>query len=176
MNFENIKVKIDKPYPHITNANDNPQVVGILKNLANTRSGELRAVLQYVYQSVVADSVEEEIASIFEEIGINEMMHLDMLMHAITEFGGTPEYNDSQRNAFNSGFVNYTTKLSEMLDNNIQGESLAIENYKQAIMRVENQSLKDLFARIIEDEEQHIRVFKKIRDSVRFLSIWFYVS
>lgn len=171
MNFENIKVKIDKPYPQITNANDSPQTVAIIKNLANTRSGELRAVLQYVYQSVVADSVEEEIASIFEEIGINEMMHLDMLMHAITEFGGIPEYNDSQRNFFNANMVNYTTKLSEMLDNNIQGESLAIENYKQAINRVENQSLKDLFARIIEDEEQHIKVFKKIRDSVRFLSI-----
>jgi len=171
MNFENIQVKINKPYPQISKAKDDLQTVGVLKNLANTRAGELRAVLQYVYQSVVADSVEEEIASIFEEIGINEMMHLDMLMHAITEFGGIPEYNDSQRNAFNSNFVNYTTNLNEMLDNNIQGESLAIENYKQAIMRVENQSLKDLFARIIEDEEQHIKAFKKIRDSVRFLSV-----
>lgn len=171
MNFENIQVKINKPYPQIENANDSQQTVAILKNLANTRSGELRAVLQYVYQSVVADSVEEEIASIFEEIGIVEMMHLDMLMHAMTEFGGIPEYNDSQRNPFNSTFVNYATKLSEMLDNNIQGESLAIENYKQAIARVDNESLKQLFARIIEDEEQHIKVFKKIRDSVRFLSV-----
>lgn len=171
MNFENIQVKINKPYPEISNSKDDLQTVAILKNLANTRAGELRAVLQYVYQSVVADSVEEEIASIFEEIGIVEMMHLDMLMHAITEFGGSPEYNDSQRNAFNSNFLNYTTSLKEMLDNNIQGESVAIENYKQAIMRVDNQSLKDLFARIIEDEEQHIKVFKKIRDSVRFLSV-----
>ena len=123
------------------------------------------------YVKISSISSREEIASIFEEIGIVEMMHLDMLMHAITEFGGSPEYNDSQRNSFNSNFVNYTTKLSEMLENNIQGESLAIENYKQAIMRVDNESLKQLFARIIEDEEQHIKVFKKIRDSVRFLSI-----
>ena len=50
MNFENITVKIDKPYPQITNAKDDPQTVSILKNLANTRSGELRAVLQYIYQ------------------------------------------------------------------------------------------------------------------------------
>lgn len=171
MNFKDIKVKIDKPYPTITDATDNVQTVAILKNLANSRMGELRAVLQYVFQSVVADSVEEEIASIFEEIGIVEMLHLDMLMHAITDFGGIPEYNDSQRNAFNTNLVNYSLKLNEMLDNNIQAESMAVENYRQAIERVENQSLKDLFARIIEDEEQHIKVFKKIRDSVRFLSI-----
>lgn len=171
MNFENITVKIDKPYPEITNATDSVQTVAILKNLANSKGGELRAVVQYVYQSVIADRVEQEIASIFEEIGIVEMMHLDMLMHAITQFGGTPEYVDSQRNFFNTSIVNYTTKLSEMLDNNIQAENFAIDNYTQAIAMVDNQSLKDLFARIIEDENQHVKAFKQIRDSVNFLSL-----
>lgn len=171
MNFENIKVRIDKPYPEIKDVVEDLHTVSILKNLANNRVGELRAVLQYVFQSVEADKVEQDIASIFEEIGINEMMHLDMLMHAITEFGGTAEYVDAQRNFFNTNMLNYTVKLSEMLDNNIQGESLAIENYKQAINQVQNQSLKNLFARIIEDEEQHIKVFKKIKDIVRFLSV-----
>lgn len=171
MNFDDIKVRIDKPYPEITNATDDIQTVAILKNLANTRSGELRAVLQYVYQSVISDKIDEDIATIFEEIGIVEMMHLDMLMHAITSFGGTPDYVDSQRNFFNSGMVNYATKLKEMLDNNIQGETLAIENYRQAIQKVNNKSLKDLFARIIEDEQRHVEIFKTIRDNVKFLSI-----
>lgn len=171
MNFDDIKVRIDKPYPEITNATDDIQTVALLKNLANTRSGELRAVLQYIYQSVISDKTDEDIATIFEEIGIVEMIHLDMLMHAITSFGGTPDYVDSQRNFFNSGMVNYATKLKEMLDNNIQGETLAIENYRQAIQKVNNKSLKDLFARIIEDEQRHVEIFKTIRDNVKFLSI-----
>ena len=171
MNFEDIEVRINKPYPEITNAKEDFSTVAILKNLANTRAGELRAVLQYVYQSVVADKTDETIAGIFEEIGIVEMMHLDMLMHAITSFGGTPIYEDAQRNSFNTNLVNYTVKLSDMLDNNIQGESLAIENYKQAITRVDNKSLKELFARIIEDEKRHIEIFKRIKENVRFLSI-----
>jgi len=171
MNFENIKVRIDKSYPEIKDVKEDSHTVAILKNLANSRAGELRAVLQYIFQSVEADKVEEEIASIFEEIGIVEMMHLDMLMHAITDFGGTAEYADTQRNFFNTNMVNYTRKLSEILDSNIQGESLAIENYKQAINQVQNQSLKNLFTRIIEDEEQHIKVFKQIKNMVKFLSI-----
>lgn len=171
MNFEDIQVRIDKPYPEITNAKDDFQTVAILKNLANTRNGELRAVLQYVFQSVVADKTDEEIASIFEEIGIVEMMHLDMLMHAITDFGGTPDYVDSQGKYFSTNVVNNTTKLREMLDNNIQGETMAIENYKQAIERVDNESLKQLFMRIIEDEFRHIEIFKRLRDNVKFLSI-----
>ena len=53
-------------------------------------------------------------ASIFEEIGIVEMMHLDMLMHAISDFGGVPRYEDANGNFFNFANLNYTMKLKEM--------------------------------------------------------------
>ena len=171
MNFNDIDIKINKPYPEIVDAKENRETVAILKNLASSRAGEMTAVLQYIYQSVIADKTTEEIASIFEEIGVVEMMHLDMLMHAITMFGGIPKYEDAQGNYFNTATLNYNMKLKDMLDNNIRGEMMAIENYKDAIRRVDNESLKRLFARIIEDEQRHIEVFKLIRDSVCFLSI-----
>ena len=53
MNFDDIKVRIDKPYPEIVNATDDYETVGILKNLANSRAGEFRASSQYIYQSVL---------------------------------------------------------------------------------------------------------------------------
>ncbi len=170
MNLKDIKVKIDKPYPEIVGACDDTMTVSILKNLIS-RPGELGAVLQYIYQSVVADKTMEEIGGIIEEIGIVEMIHLDLLMHAVTDFGGVPKYEDGQGNYFNTNCINYTTKLKEMLDNNIRAENMAINSYREAIKRVKNESLKNLFSRIIEDEEQHIKVFQYIRDSVRFLSI-----
>ena len=171
MNLDNVQVKINKPYPEIVDAVDDKQVVAILKNLAMGRPGEIAAANQYVYQSVIADKTNEDIAGIFEEIGIVEMMHLDMLMHAITDFGGNPEYRDAQGNFFNTSTINYTNKLNEMLENNIRAETIAIENYQMAIDRVQNQSLKELFMRIIEDEKRHIEVFKLIRDNVEFMSI-----
>ncbi|MBR4998802.1 MAG: hypothetical protein IKY10_02870 [Clostridia bacterium] len=171
MNFDNIEVRVNKPYPEIKNANDDMSTVSILKNLANGRVGEIGASTQYVFQSVVADKSNEDIAKVFEEIGIVEMMHLDMLMHAISDFGGVPRYEDSQGNFFNTATLNYTLKLKEILDNNIKAETMAIENYKMAILRVNNESLKSLFERIIEDEMRHIEIFKRIRDNVQFLSI-----
>ena len=45
------------------------------------------------------------------------------------------------------------------------------DNYKKAIDMVNNQSLKNLFLRIIEDEKLHIRVFNYLRDNVRFMSM-----
>ncbi|MBQ9795692.1 MAG: manganese catalase family protein [Clostridia bacterium] len=171
MNFLDIEVKVDKPYPEIVNVQDDMNTVAILKNLANGRVGETPASMQYIYQSVIADKTNEQIAEIFEEIGVVEMMHLDMLMHAISLFGGVPKYEDSQGNFFNTANLNYTLKLRDMLDNNIKAESMAIENYRMAIQRVSNNSLKALFERIIEDETRHLEIFKKIRDNVEFMSV-----
>ena len=171
MNLREVEVKINKPYPEIVGAVDDLTTVAILKNLASSRAGELSAVLQYVYQSVIADQTNSEIASILEEIGVVEMIHLDMLMHAITMFGGIPKYEDSQNNFYSTANLNYTQKLSDMLENNIHAEQGAIENYRFAISRVKNESLKKLFERIIEDERRHVEIFKLIRSSVEFLSI-----
>ena len=171
MNFLDLEVKINKPYPEIENAQPDMNTISILKNLANSRIGEIAGVMQYVYQSVIADKTNEEIAEVFEEIGVVEMIHLDMLLHAISLFGGVPKYDDAQGNFFNTATLNYSMKLRDMLDNNIRAESVAIENYTSAISRVKNQSLKDLFARIIEDEKRHLDIFKKIRDGVEFMSV-----
>jgi bacterioferritin len=171
MNFEDVVVRSNKPYPEIVGAQSDSRTVCVLKNLATSRVGELGAILQYTYQGVVADKIMQDVAKILEEISIVEMMHLEMLMHAITEFGGIPKYEDCQGLSFNAKYVNYSMKLHEMLNNNILGEKTAINNYQQAINLVENESLKKLFARIIEDEEMHIKVFEKIKNNVEFLSI-----
>ena len=122
MNFEDLEVKVNKPYPEIVNAKDDTKTVAILKNLVSSRVGEMTAVTQYIYQSVIADKTNEEIAEIFEEISIVEMIHLDMLMHAITMFGGIPKYEDSQGNFFNTSSLTLFTNnssLSTSLDNSI---------------------------------------------------------
>ena len=171
MNFEEMQVKIDKPYPEIVNATDDRETVSILKNLATSKTGELGGVLQYIYQSVVSNNANEDISSIFEEIGIVEMMHLDLLMHAIVDFGGIPKYEDAMGNPFNVSNINYSLKLKDMLQNNIKDEQMGIEDYSRAISRVKNLSLKELLERIKLDEERHLQIFKQILNNVTFMSI-----
>ncbi len=171
MDLKDLELRSNLPYPEIVDAKDDPRTVSVIRSQATSRFSELSAVLQYIYQSVVSNNVMEDVASIFEEIAIVEMMHLDMLMHAITSFGGVPKYEDTQGNAYNTNCINYSMKLKDMLDLNIKAENIAIANYKEAINHVNNESLKKLFARIILDEECHIKVFKYIKDNVQFLSI-----
>lgn len=171
MNFEDVIVRVNKPYPKIENATPDAYTVSILKNLAFSRIGEINGILQYIYQSVVARNVDDEISSIFEEIGIVEMMHLDLLMNAIIDFGGNPRYEDANRMPYTTNYINYSNKLKDMLNNNILAEQNAIENYKLAISKVKNESLKHLLERLIEDEELHLNIFKRILNNVEFLSV-----
>ena len=171
MNLKNLLVKTKEPYPKIKDAINNPRTVCIIKNLMSGNEGELTAVLQYFYQSSISKDMEKEISDVLEEISIVEMMHLEMLSHAIVDFGGEPRYENGIGQSFNANTVNYSTKLSKILDANILGEEKAIENYKKAIDMVDNNSLKELFKRIIEDEKLHIKIFTHLRDSVRFMSI-----
>ncbi len=171
MNFKDIEVRVNKPYPQIVGAVNDNMTVAVLKNLANGKMGELNASCKYVYQSVIANIPTPEIADILEEIGIVEMMHLEMLMDAIVEFGGKPKYEDAQGNYFTTAGLDYGVKLKDMLANNIATEQRAVKNYEEAIMRVKNDSLKNLFKRIIKDEERHIQIFKNLLNTVEFMSI-----
>ena len=170
MNLQNITVRASGIYPEIVEATDDPQTVAILKDLAFSRESELSAILTYMYQSTIADKTDPDIGKVFEEIGMVEMTHLSLLMHAITSFGGVPKYENSNGVPFNTNYINYTTKLKEMLENNIRGEQNGINNYNHAIRMFKNQSLKDLIARIIQDEQKHVETLKYIRDNVNFLS------
>lgn len=171
MNLKDLKVRADAPYPEITNAEKSPKTVAVLKNQMSGADGELRAILQYFYQSSLLNEIEPEISDILEEISVTEMTHMELLSHAIVSFGGEPKYENGNGQFFSTNQVNYISKLKDALDANIAGEEKAISNYINAIAQVENESLKQLFARIIEDEKLHIKVFNYLKDTVRFLSV-----
>ena len=160
MDINKIEIRASTEYPEIVGATNDPKTVGILKDLLSSRISEVTAIMQYFYQSRIAKGVEDDISSLLEEIAIVEMEHMELLMDAIISFGGTPIYTNSKGQYFNASYVNYATKLKDMLDSNIFSEQQAINDYSNAQNMVNNKSLKDLFARIIEDEQMHLKVFK----------------
>lgn len=171
MEINDIRVRADLPYPEIKDATKDMRTVAILKDLLSSRNGELTAILQYTYQSRIANLAEKEIANILEEISVVEMKHTELLMDAILCFGGDPKFDNAFGQYFSAGYVNYAQKLKDMLQANIRGESKAIEDYSRAINNVQNQSLKDLLNRIILDEQIHLEIFEKLLKGVKFLTI-----
>ncbi len=171
MEIKDLKIKAEKLYPELENVVEDRQAVTVLKNLLSSNRGEMAGVLQYIFQSVEANKTNQEIGNLFEEISVVEMLHTNLLMNAITEFGGVAKFEDAYGNIFNGNYINYSLKLKEMLEHNIKAEQQAIEDYLSAIKTVKNESLKQLFERIIEDEKLHLDAFKTVRDTVQFMSI-----
>ncbi len=171
MNIQNIVVKSDRPYPELTDTSADPSTVDMLKNLVASRMGILSSALQHMCQSVVAEKTSPEIGSVFQEMGVVEVMHLNMLMHAITQFGGQPRLEDSARNPYSAAALNTSPKLKDMLDFDLQQKQYMIRELTTAQQRVKNASLADLLTRIIEDERLHQTALNQIKDNVEFLSI-----
>ena len=171
MNFDDIEVRVNEKYPKLLDVKEDKKTSAILKNLISSRAGNLSCILRYAYQSVIADKTNEEIGEIFEEIAVVKMTHMDMLMHAVSLCGGNPRFEDDKGNMFNAGYVFYSNKLKEMLEFNIQNSIQTIQDYKNAISLIPNQSIKDLLNRLIQDETRHKEIFNRILNSVHFLSV-----
>lgn len=153
---------INLPYPKIEGTTY-PQDIRCIVDDYSGRAGELTAILQYSYQQYISHGYDEELAKDLLGIAIVEMRHHELLGEAIAQMGGDPIMGGTT--CFWSGSnVNYTKNPIAFVRNNIQAEYQAIQNYRRSIACVRNQSLKDLLARIIMDEELHIKIFEDILD------------
>jgi len=147
------------PYPEVSGA-PNPETVAMLKEDYAGRDSELTAITQYVFQSGRTTD-NDSYANAVLQIGIVEMMHLDMLADAIVALGGSPTF-DNGKEYWAANNVNYASDLKGMIEANIQGEGAAIKSYENHAAKTTNPSVKALLARIIIDEKLHLKFFQEL--------------
>ena len=94
------------------------------------------------------------------KFAIEEKHHLKLLGDLLVKLGFTPYYMSSRGYKWCSDNVRYKFNcIDEMLEYNIKGEKGAIEEYKRLMECAQDKCIKDLFASIICDEENHIKIF-----------------
>lgn len=166
MNFEDLSVTADLPYPEPLILYPNPLEAKKLMNDYGGRDSETTAIMQYMYQHYMLKKDYPAYADKLEEIAIAEMHHHDLLGTSIAQLGGFPVIGG--KNSFwNGSYVNYINDPIKMLEIDIHGEDLAIANYEKTILVLQNDSIKQLIERIIADEEQHIIVLKAMLDYLK---------
>lgn len=165
--IEMLDAKRTKEFTTVTVAIKNNKTASMLKALASGKYSELTASTTYIYQHIVSENSYPEIAAALEEIGINEMTHLDALMAATLAFGGNPTYTNGQGSFWNARLVNYNNNVQKYLNENIKAEEVAIADYEKAKTKTDNQSLITLFDEIINDEKIHIEIFKEMLKDIQ---------
>ena len=95
-----------------------------------------------------------------------EMHHLRILSDLIIALGLVPyyvTYNCSKEAIpWNSDFGDYTLDYRNMLLSDINLEVSAIKDYNELINGTNDANIKDIFKRIIEDEERHLEIFREL--------------
>ena len=124
------------------------------------RSGELTAVLPYVFQAIALGGCGREAeARALMNIAKDEMRHLEKLGSLLVACGvppvftACPPYPVAYYSASN---VDYTRKLPEMLAADIRAEREAIAGYTRILSAVRDERVRQAVGEIRAEEEGHL--------------------
>ncbi len=134
------------------------------------KDGELTAVLQYVYQSILlGGSGEKELAALLMSIAKEEMRHLQILGTLIVKLGAPPVFTACPPypvSYYSASCVNYAKSSRAMLAADIAAECTAISEYERMIACLKDEPAAAVLARLRDDEEEHLR---RLRDAAKSL-------
>lgn len=159
------KFFLDTPYPTITVSSPNPDYAKVLlKDYAGAIS-EFTAVAQYAYGSLRLSKAYPRISNALECIGRTELKHLAIIGSLIVDLGEDPKYAILRRNRtlfWDASFVNYDATVEAILRQNIQDESMQIDEYNETINAIPDPDIQAVLKRIIQDEQLHIQILNDI--------------
>lgn len=150
-------------YPKVENIKPNHQFGRLVYEAYAGSKSELTTILSYVFQYLTNEEA-QDVVLLLKAISKQEMKHLELLGEMLVGLGLEPYYMSTYGNKWCSDNVKSSFNgLMEMLDYNIESEKGAIEGYKHLIESCECNHLKMIFARIIMDEENHIKIFEMLK-------------
>lgn len=162
-----MELKVDKEYPSLDGITEDYKTLRVLSPAYAGGRGELTAVLQYVYQSILLGRIgKKEMSKTVLGIAINEMHHLELLGTAITMLGAPPAFTACLPypiGYYSASNVNYAKSPCEMIEADIAAESNAIADYRKILACISCEPLTRLIERIIEDEEMHLVAFESMK-------------
>lgn len=167
MNYQELSYIIKEmnklPYPEVKNIGQDYKFGRMLYDAYAGNKSELTTILTYVFQDL-NNSDKEDLAMLLGAISKQEMKHLELLGQILVCLGLEPYYMSTYGNKWCSDNVKSNFNcLEDMLNFNIESEKEAIEGYKKLIDITDCDSIKTVLARIIIDEENHVKIFEMLK-------------
>ena len=138
----------------------NKKVIDLL-NAARAR--ELSAILQYLQQHYeLADQGYGKLATKVKAVGIQEMKHAEAFAERVLFLGGVPTTKPDAE-------ITKGQKIPEMLKTDMALEAQAMKMYNESsgvCEQEKDQVSKDLFEKILKEEEDHFNYFDTTKDHV----------
>jgi bacterioferritin len=132
-------------------------------------AGELTAITQYMYHSICLNNTDCGVANLSRQIAIAEMRHLELLGKTIELLGVSPSFRCAHHNTsdfWTAKYVYYGSSTVDRLAADVAKEITVIRNYNLHLKMIDDPYIKKLLARILLDEELHLRLFQQAKDSL----------
>jgi len=135
----------------------------VIDLLNEARASELTAIIQYMaHHYELEDQDFGKLAKIMKATAIAEMKHAEALAERVLFLGGTPTTKID-------GPTKKGQKIADMLATDIVLEAGAVTMYNAsavACAAAGDQVSKDLFEKLLADEEEHLDEFQNLADHV----------
>lgn len=165
-----VEFKAEKEYPSLDGIAEDFKTLRLISPAYAGGKGELTAVLQYVYQSVLLEKLgKAEMSKKILGIAINEMRHLELLGSAITRLGAPPAFTACLPypvGFYSASSVNYVKTPVGMLEADIEAETNAIAEYRRILTCISDGAVAALVERIVGDEEGHLSAFRSMKEEL----------
>ena len=156
---------VDLPYPSLECIEKDIESARIISSAYAGLHSELSAILQYIYHHYFFDECgDSETADVLIGISLAEMRHFEILGALLLRLGVDPVFTRNppyKYDFYNTSCISYSKTAHKMLLDDISGEMVAIKTYEQMIDCLTNERVQAVIARIVLDEEIHVKMLKE---------------
>ena len=162
------RLAVNMPYPDTDGIKRDEKIARIISPAYASLSGELNAVMQYVYHYFnfkISDDADN--ADVMLGIALAEMNHLEKLGELLITLGVDPVYTaypPYKTDFYSTRGISYSKTAVKMLLDDIAGELAAINEYQKILDKIpktdNGERVGAIIYRIIIDEELHVKILK----------------
>lgn len=150
-------------YPDIAIMEKNKSYAEMLTEDLAAPKSEMTTVHQYLFQAWNIEEPYCTIQNVMERVSQVEIHHFNIIGQLITLLGGKASCRVIEKDGpviWNGSMVNYTTKIKEMMENNMEAERGAADTYWEQSKKVKDPYLSKMLERLAWDEQLHFELFR----------------
>lgn len=158
-------------YPPVAVEGPNEEYAQLMLGNLGGYNSEMTTVGSYFYHHLVTAATDPTLSELFLKIAQVEMRHMELFGQLAVRLGADPrlwECRKGQYRFWTPGYISYPQDICSILRASFAGEQEAVRRYRQQISVVQDQSVRAILQRILQDEQLHAALFKeRLQDFLR---------
>lgn len=158
-------------YPTTDGLSPDAYSLAVISPAYSSPTGELNSALQFLYHYFNFERLRKKsYARELHSIAAADMLHFEILGNAVSALGAQPVFCQNPPTGFNfysAKYVVYSRNPVNMIEDGLICKKRSVSLYNKMLSRLQNEQLKKIISRILDDEKLHT---EKLKDILRELN------